>query len=260
MWVWMWTVLSLAMPITELDWRIVNDSVMGGISRSAVEVTDTLAFSGTLSLERNGGFASMRARTPRGALTGAEALRVKLVGDGRTYDLTLRRDDIPLRAGSYRVRVDTQVGETEVLVPLSAFRPTSYGRPVPGAPALDTALERIDVIGLMLADKNPGRFAVEVVEISVVPATRTGTQPRVEAIQTLVDAIDVGVPLYNRGDDQGCRETYASALAMVRSLDVLTPGEHSLIDEALQTAIRQNARDAAWTLRYAMDSILYTGV
>ena len=46
----------------ELDnWMIVNDMVMGGRSNIRVDIKDNrLKFSGVLSLENNGGFASVR--------------------------------------------------------------------------------------------------------------------------------------------------------------------------------------------------------
>ena len=42
------------------NWSIVNDDVMGGISKSNLSMNDknNLIFSGYLSLENNGGFAS----------------------------------------------------------------------------------------------------------------------------------------------------------------------------------------------------------
>ena len=45
-------------------WQIVNDSVMGGISRSTLQLHEDgyALFSGTVSLENNGGFASVRTR------------------------------------------------------------------------------------------------------------------------------------------------------------------------------------------------------
>lgn len=47
----------------ELEWRIVNDTVMGGRSQSSVTDIDDglLRFSGLISLENQGGFASTRA-------------------------------------------------------------------------------------------------------------------------------------------------------------------------------------------------------
>ncbi|HZZ77317.1 MAG TPA: CIA30 family protein [Gemmataceae bacterium] len=46
------------------EWQTVNDGVMGGVSDGRFKITDkkTLEFYGTLSLENNGGFASMRSR------------------------------------------------------------------------------------------------------------------------------------------------------------------------------------------------------
>lgn len=259
MWTWIWMTIAAAMPMSDMNWVVVNDSVMGGVSQSSVQVADSLVFEGELSLERNGGFASIRARTPEGAFEGAQAVRLRLIGDGRTYDLTLRRSDIPLRAGSYRVRVDTEIGPTEVTVPLSAFRPTSFGRPVPGAPALDASLELIDTVGVMLADKQPGAFKVEVLAMTVIQSDEAPVTSRQPAIDTLVAAIETGVAQYNDGSARACRKTYTIALESALESGLLTPGESSLIEEALGTLANQSDEQAAWTARYAMDSVLYTG-
>ena len=44
------------------NWYIVNDDVMGGISKSYLSINEekNLIFNGYLSLENNGGFASSR--------------------------------------------------------------------------------------------------------------------------------------------------------------------------------------------------------
>jgi hypothetical protein len=48
-------------PNTMRDCKIVNDSVMGGVSQSTLrQDTHGLFFEGQVSLENNGGFASMR--------------------------------------------------------------------------------------------------------------------------------------------------------------------------------------------------------
>ena len=254
MWI-LWLTFS-ALAFDDLEWRVVNDTVMGGVSTSSVEVGASTVFSGTLSLERNGGFASIRARTPRGQFDDARAVRLVLDGDGRTYDLTLRRSDVRLRAGSYRVKVPTERGRTVVEVPLSAFRPTSYGRSVWGAPALDASLERIDTIGIMLADKTPGPFSLEVASIEIVPGAVERAATHAVAVQRLVDAVDAGVPTYNSGDAAGCRDLYADALGQVVDDPGLTEGERALVDEALRRAGDEGADEAAWTLRYAIDSVL----
>ncbi len=249
-----------AMPITELSWRAVNDTVMGGVSEGRVAAEEVVRFEGVLSLERNGGFASTRAPIPRDALSDATAVRVVVRGDGRTYDLTLRRADVPLRAGSYRAPLVTEDGLTEVVLPLSDFRPTSFGRPVPGAPALDTALDQIDTIGIMLADKQPGPFALEVVEITAVRGEAAQEGDRAVLLQSLARAIEIGVPLFNGGDVIGCRDTYASALGSLLDQPGLSHGERALVEEALTVSEGQSADQGAWTLRHAMDSVLRAGV
>ncbi|MEM6926966.1 MAG: CIA30 family protein [Myxococcota bacterium] len=243
--------------VDRLDWRVVNDGVMGGVSSGQVSADDgVVAFRGTLSLENNGGFASIRSVPQALALEGARALRVTVRGDGRVWDLTLRRSDVPLRAGSYRVQVATTHDPVVVEVPLSAFRPTSFGRPVGGAPALDAAADRIDSIGFLLADKQPGPFALDVLAIEPVG----GAEARAEGVEAvrkeLEKAVAAGVPAFNEGDPERCRDLYAEVLRANVEAPALTPGERSLVREALDRAARQSATDAAWTLRRAIDSVL----
>ena len=252
----LWMLALTALAFDGLDWVVVNDTVMGGVSSATVEVGESTTFRGTLSLERNGGFASIRARTPRGAFEGARAVRLELDGDGRTYDLTLWRSDVPLRAGSYRAKMATEVGPTVVEIPLSTFRPTSFGRLVQGAPALDASLARIDTIGIMLADKVPGPFALDVHAIDLVPGAEPRADSHAQVVQTLMEAVALGVPTYNRGDAAGCRDLYAAALGTVRDDAGLTAGERDVIAEALDQAAAMGPVDAAWTLRYAIDSVL----
>jgi len=245
-----------AMPITELAWRAVNDTVMGGVSTGRVAFDEGVRFEGELSLEQNGGFASMRAPLPSGALVEARALRVTLRGDGRSWDLTLRRADVPLRAGSYRAPVTAAPATSTVDIPLSAFRPTSFGRPVLGAPALDADLSEVSEIGFLLADKNPGPFALDVLAVVVVPAKDPVNADRAPVLESLEAAIAQGVPQFNAGDHAACRDTYQTTLTRLAEHPALSLGEQSLIREALADATTQPATDAAWTLRYAMDSVL----
>ena len=72
-------------------WTIVNDDVMGGVSTSSFEIIDGIAsFRGTVSFENNGGFASARSPLPPIDLTGADALVLRVRGDGKRYKLTAR--------------------------------------------------------------------------------------------------------------------------------------------------------------------------
>ncbi len=141
-------------------WGSINDGVMGGLSSGRMWQEDGIAvFSGTLSLENNGGFSSVRAAPAEHSLAGKAGLVLRVRGDGRTYGLRLRTND-RFDGPSYQAALPTRAGEwTEVPVPFDRFRSTFRGRPVQGYPDLDPA--KIRTFGLILADKQPGEFRLE---------------------------------------------------------------------------------------------------
>ncbi len=83
---------------------------MSGVSDGRFTITDskTLEFFGTLSLENNGGFASVRSKARKLDLRPGDALRVRVRvrGDGRQYSLNLYLPR-PQIAFSYRARITT---------------------------------------------------------------------------------------------------------------------------------------------------------
>ena len=142
-------------------WAIVNDGVMGGLSRSNMTRTDTETgiFRGDLSLERNGGFASVRtAVAPFG--TDTDGLEIRVRGDGRSYQLRLRTDD-RFDGVAYRADFATEPRKwTTVRIAFADFQPTYRGRLVRQAGPLDPA--RVRQLGFLLADKNAGEFDLEI--------------------------------------------------------------------------------------------------
>ena len=73
------------------EWQNINDGVMGGVSEGKFKITDkkTLEFYGKLSLENNGGFASVRTKAKKLGLEKGDTLVAKVQGDGREYSLNL---------------------------------------------------------------------------------------------------------------------------------------------------------------------------
>jgi monofunctional biosynthetic peptidoglycan transglycosylase len=144
------------------EWRAINDGVMGGVSQSGMRRTDqgTGVFAGILSLENNGGFASVRAVVGRHDLSAYRGLEVRVRGDGRSYQLRLRTDD-GFDGIAYASTFETRDGEwTTTRIPFDRFLPTFRGRTLTDVPPLDTA--RIHQVAFMLADKNPGPFSLEI--------------------------------------------------------------------------------------------------
>lgn len=144
------------------DWQTVNDGVMGGISEGKFKLTDTktMEFFGTLSLENNGGFASVRSKSKPLGLERGDTLVAKVRGDGREYMLNLYPDRSRV-AYSYRAAVPTTADEwIEVRIPLDEFQATSFGRVVRNAGAVKPA--EVNSVGFMLGDKKAGPFKLEI--------------------------------------------------------------------------------------------------
>jgi hypothetical protein len=157
--------MKVIVDFTEKDavrWSIVNDGVMGGRSTSRIEVTDrnTALFTGFVSLENNGGFASTRAALQSNALSGFDGVTVRMKGDGRGYQLRFRMDG----GGdgvAYQMEFETDPGEwTEIDLPFEGFQPTFRGFVPRGAGPLDSA--RIRQMGILIGDKKEGSFTLEV--------------------------------------------------------------------------------------------------
>lgn len=144
------------------EWLVINDGVMGGVSSSRFTSGESgfATFTGELSLENNGGFASVRAPLTPGALEKRAALLLRVRGDGRTYQVRLRTDR-RFDGISYMARFETANEEwQEVRLPLDRFQPTFRGRRPAGAPPLSP--EAVQQIGLLLADGTPGEFRLDV--------------------------------------------------------------------------------------------------
>ena len=75
-------------------WTAINDVVMGGVSSSVLEATEdrTVLFVGRVSLENNGGFASIRSAPRRWDLGAYSGIAMRFRGDGRRYKLNLKTD------------------------------------------------------------------------------------------------------------------------------------------------------------------------
>ena len=155
-------------PASTQNWQAINDGIMGGISvsRMCFDLAGHAVFEGEVSLENNGGFASVRA--PSLDLGGPDTVAYSLTacGDGHTYKLNLRTDT-GFDGVNYQAVFRPAPGLwTQTVLPVTAFEPTFRGRLVKGAPALQPALVR--QVGLMISDKQAGTFRLMVRTIEAV--------------------------------------------------------------------------------------------
>jgi monofunctional biosynthetic peptidoglycan transglycosylase len=162
--------LDFTGPDAAQKWQAVNDNVMGGVSDGRFKLTadGILEFSGKLSLENNGGFASVRTKPTDLDINAGDTIVVRVKGDGREYVLNIYTKSRRM-AFSYRAPLPTTKDEwTEVSVPLDEFIPTAFGRRVQGMGPVEP--DQINGLGFMLSDKKPGAFKLEVGWVKVLRA------------------------------------------------------------------------------------------
>jgi NADH dehydrogenase [ubiquinone] 1 alpha subcomplex assembly factor 1 len=154
-------------PESVASWHPVNDNVMGGVSTSRFshDPAGYAVFSGHVSFENNGGFASVRCDPQELGSKGAVAYLLEVQGDGKRYKLNLRTDN-RFDGVNYQAWFQPPAGEwVSIRLALTAFQPSWRGRMVPDAPPLDPA--EVRQVGLMIADRQEGPFALAVRAITV---------------------------------------------------------------------------------------------
>jgi NADH dehydrogenase [ubiquinone] 1 alpha subcomplex assembly factor 1 len=147
--------MDFSNPNTLRDSWIVNDGVMGGVSQSSLrQDVDGMFFEGVVSLENNGGFASMRSsvRFPQGT----QLIELLAKGDGKRYKLVLRTELAP-RVTYVADFIALPTWQT-YRFNLSQFKSTFRGRDV-NAPTLSFS----DVIdfGILISNTQAGSFAIQ---------------------------------------------------------------------------------------------------
>ena len=153
--------INFELPASLSAWTTVDDVVMGGVSSSRVEHDPEgfAVFAGTLSLENNGGFCSLRS----GALTerplGADCFVLHVRGDGKRYKLSVHAEGGSVDGLTYQASFAAPAGEwTHVRLPVSDLMPTFRGREVLGMDGLDAF--RTTHVSVIIADRQEGAFSL----------------------------------------------------------------------------------------------------
>ena len=147
-----------------LNWRIVDDRVMGGRSQGLFSTQESgiMRFEGMLSLENNGGFSSVRTDKLSLDLSDKKGLALRVKGDGRKYQLRLSTDARFRSYGevSFKAEFETVKDEwIEIKVPFNSLVGSWRGRNLEDEVFNPAKIERIS---LLLGDKNPGKFQLDV--------------------------------------------------------------------------------------------------
>ena len=147
------------------NWRIVNDGVMGGISKSNIYLNEAnnIIFAGNVSLENNGGFASIRMGFDGTQLKGTSIFLLRVKGDGNIYKFRLNM------SGSYaNYSADFKTLKDQwmdIEIPIENFKPYYFGRST-RAPRLK--VHKVNSLGILISDKQAGNFTLEVEHIKAL--------------------------------------------------------------------------------------------
>jgi hypothetical protein len=152
-------------PATSGEWVTIDDVVMGGVSSSKffINPDGTATFSGTVSPDNNGGFASARASLEND-FKDFEGVIIFVKGDGNIYSLRFRTNE-NFNGISYQAKFKTEAGEwKEYKIPFSDFKPTFRGNTLSNKPKLES--KDIKQIGILIADKQFGKFELNIEWVS----------------------------------------------------------------------------------------------
>ncbi len=158
-------------------WGALDDVVMGGVSNSTMRQLDNAAlFTGNVSTDNSGGFASVRSRNlePALNLSGYEGIKLRVKGDGQRYKFLLRSDD-KWDSIAYSHSFDTEAGTwIDVPIPFNTLIPAFRAKTLPDAAPLNTShicalqlmLSKFEYDGNLNPHFTPGSFALELQAIS----------------------------------------------------------------------------------------------
>jgi hypothetical protein len=144
------------------NWNLINDVVMGGQSISAFSLNEhgNGLFRGKVSLENNGGFASLRYRFDKPDVQAYNSIAIRLKGDGLRYQFRVKSQKNDRQSYVYHFQTS---GDWEwIEIPLAEMYPTWRGRTLRMANYPGQSMEEI---AFLIANNKPEEFHLEIDQI-----------------------------------------------------------------------------------------------
>jgi hypothetical protein len=146
------------------EWRIVNDDVMGGISESSIACTAAGhgLFSGHVSMENNGGFASIQLNTRIQLAKEQKYIVLRIKGDGKAYEFRMKSEISQYE--SYVHSFATSGEWQTIKLPISEFYPQFRGRRLN---SLNFNFNTIEQVSFLIANKQEEDFKLWIDRIDI---------------------------------------------------------------------------------------------
>lgn len=145
-------------------WEIENDTVMGGVSTSKLNRSKEghAVFTGTVSLENNGGFASMQYHFSPMTISGYTKAVIRLKGDGKDYQFRIKAN---LRERASFIYTFHTTGDWQTIeIPLNKMEPSYRGNKL-NLPNFNAV--QIQEVRFMIGNGKAETFQLEVEKIEL---------------------------------------------------------------------------------------------
>lgn len=160
-----------------LSWGPLDDIVMGGVSKTALEPGKFEGvFKGMVSTDNNGGFAGIRTKfeAPKD-ISSCKSFKLRVLGDGKRYKF-IARDSEAWNGIAWSFSFDTSDQQwVDVTIPIKDLKPTKFARIVADSPpfnkkrlqGLQITLSKFEYEGKLNPNFAPGLFALNIDSIGV---------------------------------------------------------------------------------------------
>jgi len=144
------------------NWKIINDAVMGGKSSGLffLKENGSCVFSGSVSLENNGGFSLLRYRFSKIIPSKYSKIIIRVKGDGKRYQFRLRSKIADDHVYISFFKTSNKWEDIEIL--LSDMYPTFRGRKLQKPNYSKDSLEEI---AFLIGNKKAEDFKIEIESI-----------------------------------------------------------------------------------------------
>jgi hypothetical protein len=144
------------------NWYVVDDGVMGGLSRGELTINDSghCLFKGYVTTENNGGFSSIRYGFNKKSVSEYKYVILKLKGDGKSYQFRIK--DNSRQRYSYIATFNTSGDWETIKIPFSEFYPGFRGYKLEKPNYSGDVMEEI---AFLIGNKVKESFALEIDKI-----------------------------------------------------------------------------------------------
>ena len=144
------------------NWYALDDGVMGGLSQGSLTLNDVgnMHYTGTVRLENNGGFSSIRHKFESKDVSCYAFVVLKIKGDGKNYQFRIKSDSS--QRFSYINSFKTSGSWETIKLQLSSFYPSFRGYTLDKPNYPGRVMEEISIL---IGNKRKQSFSLEIEKI-----------------------------------------------------------------------------------------------